>query len=135
MFNLEFEAYKQKKLQKFKCENTIKMNLLKYEILGYVLLNNSYNYKFPNLIMSFEIDAASISSLEEFKNKIIENINKQYNDYNILGAYININAIYINDIMYGSACFPIDDMFINFKDYKLTKEDEENLLKAWNNEI
>lgn len=135
MFNLEFEAYKQKKLQKFKCENNIEMNLLKYEILGYVLLNSSYNYKVPNLIMSFEIDAASISSLEEFKNKIIENINKQYNDYNILGAYININAIYINDIMCGSACFSIDDMFINFKDYKLTKEDEENLLKAWNNEI
>lgn len=135
MFNFEFEAYKQKKLQKFKCENTIEMNLLKYEILGYALLNSSYNYKVPNLIMPFEIDADSISSLEEFKNKIIENINKQYNDYNILGAYINVNAIYINDIMCGSACFSIDDMFINFKDYKLTKEDEENLLKAWNNEI
>jgi hypothetical protein len=39
MFNLEFEAYKNRELKKFNCSDTIEMKLVKYKITGQALVN------------------------------------------------------------------------------------------------
>lgn len=132
MFNLKFEAYKNRKLQIFNCSNTIEMKLIKYNISGYALVN-AFNNKIVLEIIPFDIYADSISSEEEFNNKIVEMITiDSYENKDILGAYIIIQAVYEHDIMCGQACFSIDAKYINSKNYILSPEEKDYMFEVYN---
>ncbi len=135
MYNLEFKAYEKSILKNFKCEDSIEMKLVKYKVNGKALIK-SFNSKIAEDIIPFFIDANSISTKEEFNNKIIENaITEDYSKEDIIGLYVEINAIYTNEIFYGDASFPINEYYLNTKEYELSENDKDFLLEVWNEGI
>jgi hypothetical protein len=132
MYNHKFEAYSKQELKTFKCEDKIEMELLKYRIKGIALVNTWSDTVGCIPFTPFEIGADDITSKEEFFEHIKENINDGgFGSKDIYGAYIVINAVYINNVMVGSAEFSVDDTFIECNGYKLTEDQKDSLLEAW----
>jgi hypothetical protein len=133
MYNHEFEAYQNKELTKFKCEDVISMNLHKYKIIGVALIS-TWNGNTSAISMDpIEIDANSVANKEEFIAAITKNLNDGgFGSQDVLGAYIVIDAIYTHDITVGSASICVDDCYINGENYQLSQEEKDFLFETWN---
>lgn len=133
MYNHEFEAYQNKELTKFKCEDVISMNLHKYKIIGVALIS-TWNGNTSAISMDpIEIDANSVANKEEFIAAITKNLNDGgFGSQDVLGAYIVIDAIYTHDITVGSASICVDDCYINGENYQLSQEEKDFLFEMWN---
>lgn len=131
MFNYPFQAYEKRELKNFTCADKIELNLLKYSISGVVLINTWSDAKGSYEMSHFDIDADSISSKEEFFEKIRQNLNDGgFGAKEILGAYVIITACYDHPILIGTSKFEVGEEFISCEPYELTTEDKDFLLET-----
>ena len=131
MFNYPFQAYEKRELKDFVCSDKIELNLLKYSISGVVLINTWTDAKGSYEMKSFDIEADSVSSNEEFAEKIRQNLNDGgFGAKEILGAYVIITACYDHPIMVGISEFEVGEEFISCQPYELTPEDKDFLLET-----
>lgn len=131
MFNYPFQAYEKKILKNFVCEDKIEMNLLKYIVSGVVLINSWSDHKGSYEMNSFEIEASSVNSKEEFIEIVKKNLNDGgFGAKDLLGAYVTIQAVYDHPIMMGSAKFEVGEEFISCNNYELTDDDKDFLLET-----
>jgi hypothetical protein len=131
MYKHKFKAYEKGILKQFQCEEKLELEFVNYKIIGCILIN--YKNSIFTKYVDFHLED-TINTEKEFFESIKNNLNKELDeDETLFGSYLVIQAIYYNNILFSTAIFDIDEIYLDGDNHILSLDEKDRLIEDFNN--